>query len=477
MEHIAIVWFRNDLRLHDNEALTEALSRATKVIPVYVFDERVFHSNTSLGFRKTEKYRAKFIIESIEDLRKSLQSRGADLVVKVGKPEEVIFELAQKYKTSWVYCNRERTEEEVSVQNKLEDKLWTIGQELRFVRGKMLIHTADLPFPVSQIPDTFTTFRKEIEGTVQIRTPLDTPENISYDPLSKDELGTIPSLFDLGYDTLDIKHIENEKLVGGESSGLNQLDYYLFKSHLIKDYKNQRNNLLGWNYSSKLSAWLACGCLSPKYVYAKIKEYENEFGANDSTYWLYFELLWRDYFRFIGKKYGNKIFQIRGIRAIQPSSNNDEYLFNLWRNGETGMPIIDACMKQMQETGFMSNRGRQLTASFLVKDLELNWLLGAEYFESMLIDYDPCSNYCNWLYVAGLGNDPREDRYFNILSQAKRYDPQGEFVKYWLPQLRSIPNTCIQSPYTLDIKAQAELNFFLGKTYPNLIISPKKWAH
>ncbi|MDX1666661.1 MAG: deoxyribodipyrimidine photo-lyase, partial [Saprospiraceae bacterium] len=137
----AIVWFRQDLRLHDNEALTEALKQADEVIPIYVFDERLFNGETSYGFRKTGKYRAQFIIESVEDLRRSLRELKSDLIVRVGKPEEEIFELARQAKSRWVFCNRERTREEVEVQDALEKNLWTIGQEMRYSRGKMLYYT------------------------------------------------------------------------------------------------------------------------------------------------------------------------------------------------------------------------------------------------------------------------------------------------------------------------------------------------
>jgi deoxyribodipyrimidine photo-lyase len=132
----AIVWFRNDLRLHDNEALQDAIRNADEVIPVYIFDERVFRGKTSFGFPKTGKFRLKFILESVADLRKNLRERGSDLYVRIGKPEDVVTEMAQQVKSSWVFCNRERTEEEVRVQDTLEQKLWAVGQELRFCRGK-----------------------------------------------------------------------------------------------------------------------------------------------------------------------------------------------------------------------------------------------------------------------------------------------------------------------------------------------------
>lgn len=430
MQHTSIIWFRNDLRLHDNEALVEAITRSKHIIPVFVFDERVFLGKSKFGFEKCGKFRTKFIIESVEDLRNNLRKFGSNLVVRVGKPENEIFNLAKQFKTSWVFCNRERTSEEVEVQDALEKRLWTIGQELRYVRGKMLYHTADLPFPVCQVPEVFTQFRKEVEHLVPIREPFPVPDFIPSLPDGV-ESGDIPDLAFFSKSPEFLTKAE-DRFKGGETNALAQLNYYLWESNLVAKYKETRNELLGWEYSSKLSPWLASGCISPKYIFSQIKLYEQKVLKNESTYWLYFELLWRDYFRLIGKKHGNKIFKTKGIKGIDRRFVHDMELFESWSKGQTGVPFVDANMIQLNLTGYMSNRGRQNVASYLVHDLKLNWVIGAEYFESLLIDYDPCSNYCNWLYIAGLGNDPREDRYFNISSQEKKYDPDGKFSTFWL---------------------------------------------
>ncbi|MBK9736793.1 MAG: DASH family cryptochrome [Saprospiraceae bacterium] len=434
MDNIAIVWFRNDLRLHDNEMLCEAIKKATSIIPVYVFDERLFWGKTSFGFEKISNFRTKFIIESVLDLQKNIRDKGGDLIIRIGKPEDEVFEIAKQTKSSFVYCNRERTEQEVFVQDRLEHNLWTLGQELRFARGKMLYYTADLPFPISQVPDIFTNYRKEVENIVPLRDALSAPQSIPF-PITELDRGEVPTLKTFGKNDVTSCHLENSKFKGGETEAKNQLNYYLWESHLIDTYKETRNDLMGWDFSSKLSAWLSSGCLSPKYVIAEKNRYEKEVTKNESTYWLYFEILWRDFFRLMGKKYGNKIFKLNGIRNVEPANNTDVELFSKWASGNTGIPFIDANMRQLNDTGFMSNRGRQNVASFLVKDLKMNWIMGAEYFESLLIDYDPCSNYGNWNYIAGVGADPKEDRYFNVMSQAKRYDANGEFIKYWIPAL------------------------------------------
>ncbi len=469
----AIVWFRNDLRLHDNEALLDAIQSAGEIIPVYIFDPRVFMGQTKLGFAKTGKFRAKFILESVLDLKSRLQQMGSDLYVRIGNPEEELLKLAGEVKSSWVFCNRERTQEEVDVQDSLENSLWAIGQEIRYSRGKMLFYTADLPFPVTQTPDIFTQFRKEVEKFIPVREPLPMPTE-RFNPLSVAvEYGDIPSLTDLGHEEFDTNDKGGYTWKGGETEALSQLKYYLWDKDLIANYKESRNGLLGRDFSSKFSPWLAQGCLSPKMIYSELKKYETERTKNKSTYWMFFELMWRDFFRLTGKKYGNAIFQQEGTKGEDKNQyENDRTLFDKWATGNTGIPFIDANMRELNETGFMSNRGRQNVASFLVKDLKLNWLLGAEYFESLLIDYDPCSNYGNWNYIAGVGADPREDRYFNIISQAKRYDAEAEYVKYWLPELKAVPCADVHTIDTVDL---SKYKLQLGKDYPEGVLKSSHW--
>jgi deoxyribodipyrimidine photo-lyase len=431
-----ILWHRNDLRLYDNEALMDAIGSGNEVYPVFVFDDRFFKSHTRwFGFNKTNIHRCRFIIESIIELRNSYRELGLDLIVRVGKSEDIIFEIASELKTSWVYCNRERTQEELDIQDSVEKKLWTIGQDLRFSRGKMLYHTQDLPFPVSHTPETFTQYRKEVEKLVRVRNTFDKPSVLKPWTI-KIEGGEIPTLEEFfTSEELNLLSVESN-FIGGENQGIKRLNYYFWESDLIKTYKETRNGLLGMDYSSKFSPWLAAGCISPKYIYHELKKYESERGENESTYWLYFELLWRDYFRLLAKKFSNKIFFKSGTCGLKPKKySGDIDAFNSWKNGTTGVPFIDANMRELNATGFMSNRGRQNVASFLVHDLGVNWQMGAEYFESMLIDYDVASNWGNWNYIAGVGSDPRENRYFNINKKASIYDPKSEYVKYWCPEV------------------------------------------
>lgn len=474
MKRRAIVWFRQDLRLHDNEALTTALHMAEEIIPVFVFDERVFRGETHFGLPKTGKFRAKFILESAENLRQNLRGIGGDLVVRFGKPECILAEIAQEMKCSWVLCNRERTREEVQVQDALEQKLWGKGVELLYSRGKMLYHTQDLPVPVHHTPDLFTQFRKDNEHITPVRDPLPAPTAMAGLPAGL-ETGEMPSLDTLGHAAFEPDSRAVLPFKGGETEGLQRLRYYLWDTDLVKNYKETRNGMIGGDYSSKFSPWLSVGCLSPKTVYHEIKRYEQERVSNESTYWLFFELLWRDFFRLLGKKYGNRIF-LKGGTQDKPMKHlkNNREVFQCWAEGRTGVPFIDANMRELAATGWMSNRGRQNTASFLVKDLKVNWQMGAEYFEGLLLDYDPCSNWGNWNYVAGVGSDPREDRYFNILTQAKNYDPRGEFVKLWCAELENVPLEKIHRP---DLINAAERQTFKMGSYPKAMVKIDKWVN
>lgn len=467
MNKKAILWFRQDLRLHDNEALHDAVQSTKDILPIFVFDTRVFGGETRFGFPKISKFRAQFIIESVTDLKQNLDKIGLPLLIRIGKTEDVIFEVAQQCKSSWVFCNRERTTEELYMQDQLESNLWSIGQEVRYSRGKMLYYTADLPFPVTHTPDNFSSFRKEVEKITRIREPLITDlEDVKCSSTELD-FGDVPNLESFGMS----KDFELT-LKGGETAGLERLQEYFWQSDAIQEYKLTRNESCGLNYSSKFSAYLSQGCLSPKIIYAELKRYETERVENESTYWLFFELLWRDFFRLIGKKYEEKIFLKGGIRD-QPRTGltNDKRLFQIWASGKTGYPYIDACMRQLNETGFMSNRGRQNTASFLINDLGVNWQMGAEYFESLLVDYDPCSNWGNWNYIAGVGCDLREHRKFNVINQSQKYDLEAKLIRKWCPVLDVLPNNLIHFPANFSDEELLNYDIILGRDYPKPLIA------
>jgi deoxyribodipyrimidine photo-lyase len=284
-----------------------------------------------------------------------------------------------------------------------------------------MLSLESLPFPAQDMPDIFTQFRKEIERAgLRFAKPLMAPSKIPGLP----EIAGIPSM--RGFDQVNTSN----NFLGGERSALEHLKQYLAR-RLPDSYKETRNQLIGKDYSSKLSPWLALGCISARTIAAELTAYEQCHGANDGTYWLWFELLWRDYFRFLHFKYGKQLYRANGLSEA-PLAHSGTQQFERWRTGTTGEPLVDAGMRELLKTGYLSNRMRQIVASYWIYDLQGDWRLGAAWFESQLIDYDVYSNQGNWLYLAGRGTDPRGGRRFNIAKQTQDHDPRGEYQRLWL---------------------------------------------
>jgi deoxyribodipyrimidine photo-lyase len=463
----ALIWFRNDLRLHDHEPLQAALKAGYDLVPVYCFDPRQF-GQTAFGFPKTGKFRAKFLLESVVDLRRSLQQRGSDLVIRIGQPETVLPTLAKTVQAAAVYWHREVTSEEIRVETALNNTLEAADVSVHTFWGATLHHPDTLPFPMQQLPEIFTQFRKQVEQHSTVFAPLSAPQILP--PLSQGiDPGSLPQAETLGTEiaTPDDRGLPFQ---GGETAGLARLQTYIWDADCLKDYKQTRNGMLRTDDSSKFSPWLALGCLSSRRIYQAVRAYEAERVSNESTYWLIFELLWRDYFRFICQKHGNRVFYPSGLRGLKIAWQQNWQRFDAWRQGQTGYPLVDANMRELAATGFMSNRGRQNVASFLTKNLGIDWRMGAEWFESLLIDYDVCSNWGNWNYLAGIGNDARSFRYFNILKQSKDYDPEGTYVKHWLPELAAVPVHQVHAPWELQPMEQDRYQLRLGVDYPHPIV-------
>lgn len=469
-----LIWYRNDLRIHDHEPLHQALKQRSQVIPVYCFDPRQF-GETAFEFPKTGAFRAQFLLESVADLRQSLRSLGSDLIVRQGQPETVIPQLVREWNITAVHYHQEATAEELAVETALQKALQELGVPLHGFWGHTLYHPDDLPFDQRQIPELFTQFRKQVEKQSTVNPVLSPPRLLRSLPETI-ETGAIPTLPDLG---LFAPQPDDRGVVsfrGGETAGKDRLEHYFWTADQLRVYKETRNGMLGADYSSKLSPWLSLGCLSPRYIYEQVQHYEDQRISNDSTYWLIFELLWRDYFRFICVKHGNQVFLESGLQGIPIPWKQDWKRFDLWRDGQTGFPLVDANMRELAATGFMSNRGRQNVASFLTKNLGIDWRMGAEWFESLLIDYDVCSNWGNWNYTAGVGNDARGFRFFNIVKQAKDYDPQGEYVKHWLPELAKVPGSKVHEPWKLQPVEQQRYDARIGVDYPQPVVDLFKSA-
>lgn len=408
-----LVWFRNDLRLHDNEMLVEAIAKSDFILPVYFFDPRHFTS-TTFDTLKTGVNRTNFLLESISALRAQFQKLGGDLMIVIGKPEEQISEIITAYEISEVYHHREVGPEETNISAMVEDVLWKQKVNLKHFIGHTLYNKEDLPFPIKDIPDVFAQFKKKTERDAILKACFEAPESVSF--VEAEDWGSIPELRDLGFDTSIAISFEPE-FKGGEEAGLAHMTGLLAEGSEIYKKSNAKNSAEKFN--SKLSRWLALGCLSPRRVYWMIKAAEQRFGTNQNFNQILLGLLYRDYYRFMFKKHGIKFFQESEFQSqIQSPEKPDDYLMDQWKNGQTGHLLVDRYMKELVATGFISHTARLLVATYLVHILKIHWTNGASYFEEKLIDYSAASNWGNWANVAGAGLDLKS-KMFDVDKQIK----------------------------------------------------------
>lgn len=422
-QNTALVWFRNDLRIDDNQSLYDATTKHDKVIGLVLIPD-FWLKETAFGFKKMEVFRARFLIETIEDLRQELKTLNFPLIVKVDDGTS-LKQLCNQYQITDLYMQEEWTKEEVDQEKNIPD---TVSVHKSY--SQFLFHPDDLPFAIENLPEIFTVFRKACEKNSTVRPCTPKPRKLADE--NDQILSSKPlTLQELGYAPFEIHPNSAFPFQGGSGAASERLNHYFWITKKLSYYKKTRNGLLGTDYSSKFSSWLANGSISPKSIYWSVKDYEQEIGKNQSTYWLIFELIWRDYFKYVSLRHGNSIFVVGGIKNREYDWRQNHHVFDQWINGTTAEPFVNANMLELKNTGFMSNRGRQNVASYFAKTLQMDWRLGAAYFESMLIDYDVHSNYGNWMYNAGVGNDPR-DRVFNVGLQAERYDGKGKYQSTWL---------------------------------------------
>jgi len=405
-------WFQNDLRLADNPALASA-TVADSLLCVYLLPKpRPWCNLRGLG-----PQRDRFLRESLQTLKVDLQAMGQDLMVLEGSPELVLPNLVHRFGIDRISTSDTPGWYEKKAIRFLEEKLPRL---LKIFRGPALFDSEQLPFSLEDLPHNFSPFRRKVEK-LTIPGPLAKPA--AFPPPPSAQFDAIPRAAASPHPGLP--------LPGGSAAGLRRLDQFLFQTHAIADYKQTRNDLDGLAGSSTLSPWLANGALSVRTVAHQIFRYEREHVANESTYWLYFELLWREFFHWRAVVDGKSLFKHTGRQGRRLLTTFEPRQFARWCAGDTDYPLVNALMRQLLATGWMSNRGRQIAASCLINELGLDWRYGAAFFEQQLIDYDVGSNYGNWQYLAGVGSDPRGGRHFNLEKQAAQYDPDGLFTTKW----------------------------------------------
>lgn len=391
----AVVWYRNDLRVDDHEALRSACEEQDTIRAVYVKNhkEQLFER----GAQQT-----KFEEETLVNLADHLSQIGIALDILEGKVNEALDSYLQTDDT--VYFHKMTGTEEAASEQYVKDRYTVRSFETQTLHRREDIGSDELK-------RVFTAFRKRVEAKGTFYDPLDPPTGIRL--IREESVKADPEIA--------------FPFRGGESAGRARLQEYFAEP--VFTYKETRNGFLR-DDSSKLSAWLANGSLSPRRVMAELQKAERKKGANESTYWLYFELLWRDFFHLTMRETGSRLFRSNGLKEGQYTWKTDQLSVERWIKGKTGVPFVDAFMNEIRETGWMSNRGRQIVASYLIHELKQDWRIGAQYFEQQLIDHDVASNYGNWAFIAGVGNATRTPR-FDPVFQQQRYDSNEEFTKRW----------------------------------------------
>ncbi|RZK67725.1 MAG: DASH family cryptochrome, partial [Pedobacter sp.] len=384
-----LVWFRNDLRLHDNEMLVEAIAKSDSILPVYFFDPRYFDS-TKFDTIKTGVNRTKFLLESVSALKDQFKSLGGDLLIVMGKPEEQILKIAEENDINEVYHHREVGQEETSVSAAVEDALWKQKINLKHFIGHTLYNKEDLPFPIKDIPDVFAQFKKKTERDAIVKACFDAPDSISF--VRPEYWGALPKLSDFGLFAAEAPVSELD-ILGGEQSGITHLTSILEEGSDIY-VKVSGKGVDKSGYSSKLSSWLALGCLSPRKVYWGVKDAEIRFGNNANFSHVILGLLWRDYYRFMFKKHGVQYFQESDfLELVESPDKTKAFLLEQWKGAVTGNAVVDQFMCELNNTGYLKHSSRLLVATYLVHVLKIHWTNGAAYFEDKLIDYSSASNW------------------------------------------------------------------------------------
>ena len=488
----AIYWFRSDLRLEDQPSFKNACTQATRLAPVFIHDS-AYDAPTRWGFERMGPHRKQALRSTLQALKSQLRDRQSDLLEYRGDPVDTLIELAKNFRVLAIFC------EEIAAPEEQEQihRLRKAGLTVNTLWHSSLLAISELPFAPAQMPLVFTEFRVAVENAkvvvqapeaaVKVVPPL--PEGLVHNRTvalnqstfthlqspdsaqSRDSLQSLDSLqpLDSSMPSEPLAELDARSSLtfssvhdfAGTQGGLRHAQQY-FERKLAHSYKATRNQLSGLDYSTKFSVWLASGALSGRMLYQQLQAFEAAHGANDGSYWIWFELLWRDYFRFLHLRFGAQLYRRSGLRqgATQeqrgsrggkpslngkPSFNEDlaqaggavittpaqEQHFERWCLGECGEPFVDAGMRELRHTGYLSNRLRQVVASYLIYNLKLDWRAGAAWFEAQLIDYDVYSNQGNWLYIAGLGTDPRGGRAMRIEKQALEHDGAKTYRKQW----------------------------------------------
>ena len=420
----AIVVFTRDLRLHDNPALHQACRDARQVVPLFVLDPAI----------PAPPNRARFLAESLADLRQQLRERHADLIIRTGEVAAEVIRLAAETKAQAVYIADDVSHYATSRRRELERECARHRLDLTLTPGLTVVPPGDLTPATGGSYRVFTPYWRAWRA-VPWRQPCPVPDVI-----------TTPAVQQAGQLPAAVRGDSPALATGGESAGRRRFTGW--RPRQLAGYPDRHDDLAG-DQTSRLSAYLRFGCVSPLEV---------AIGARDRPGGEEFcrQLAWRDFFYQV-----TATFQDLARKDYRPGPawHEDAHALEAWRTGQTGIPIVDAGMRQLAAEGFMHNRARMITASFLTRNLGISWRYGYRHFGLLLADGDVANNAGNWQWVAGTGHNTRPNRVLNPLRQAQRFDPDGEYVRRYVPELGGLAADRVHTPWRLDAAARGRLGY------------------
>lgn len=412
-----------------------------KTIAVFCFDPSISEVD-EYGFPRISDHRLHFLQQTVSNLRDNLSAIGIPLIVVHEAPTEAIPRLVTTYHVDIVFAQKALAPKEIQDELSVA-KAIAHTASLSLYSGQFLIHPDDLPFEINEFPDSFSVFRKLVEKMCEPR------ELFEVEPEEQDAAIEFASGPTAGPVHADDSYSRDPRSCfpfrGGETHALYRVNEYLWDSKAVTRYKDMRNSLYGVDTSTKFSPWLANGSLSPRYVYSEMKRFEKKVVQNSSTYWVIYELLWRDFYKYVLLVHGARIFDLNGVGRHQYTFHADQDAISKWIAGETGEPLVDACMKELKTTGWLSTRARKIAASYFCHELEQDWRIGASWFASQLIDLDAASNWGNWMFAAGVSCDQERNNRLNIRSELEMYDPDRSYRARWLDELPTLDEPSLKA--------------------------------
>lgn len=447
----ALLWLRRELRLDDHPALQAALGRDETVVPVFCFDDDL------LGGRHASGARTGFLLEALTELDAALRARGSRLIVRRGRPERELTDLARALGAGSVHLSADLGPFARRRERDVTRALAAIGVPVFAHPGLFAVDAPESIRTLAAQPYTvFTPFYRNWLKQPR-REPLGAPDALRAPPAGL-QPGRLPELAELGL----VSEV-TDPARGGEPAGVQALERFL--AGPVEGYAGGRDELAAPSVS-RLSPYLHLGCVSPRRIESRLRG-----GAGAEAFRR--QLCWRDFYAQVLANFpGNARTEHQERYRDRIPWRRDEDDFAAWCDGRTGFPVVDAGMRQLRREGWMHNRARLLTGSFLTKDLGIDWRWGERWFMRLLLDGDEASNNGNWQWIASVGVDPQPPfrRILSPARQQQRFDPEGVYVRRHVPELERVPGRYLAEPWTMPIEEQRRAGCLIGHDYPAPIV-------